>query len=339
MKLIYLVLFCILQTLGLCAENKDTTRVLFVGNSYTYGNNLYQLFTDLSTAAGKQIISKMVAFGGYTLQEHSVNSTTLTEIQSNPWHFVILQEQSQYPVIEYYRYRSMYPSAAKLDSLIKQVGAKTLLFMTWGRKNGGIQTIGSYSSPDFPDFFAMQDSMASSYRMLGRIIGAEVAEVGEAWRSARMLQPEIDLWTSDNSHPNLIGSYLAACVFYLKIFKESPLGIPYYGGLSEADALFLQTIVNSTSIKPEITKDQYLLNAYPNPFNNSITVSFNNCKKNGDRLSIYDVQGRKIMSKELNFNGISSIPFDFTGNAAGLYFIAYEKNNKILEMMKIVLQK
>jgi hypothetical protein len=57
----------------------------------------------------------MSAPGGYTFQQHTTNATTLTKINQGIWDYVVLQEQSQYPVIEYYRDSSMYPSARILD--------------------------------------------------------------------------------------------------------------------------------------------------------------------------------------------------------------------------------
>jgi hypothetical protein len=46
--------------------------------------------------------------------------------------------------------------------------------------------------------------------------------VGYAWWTVRKQNPDIDLWQADGSHPNKNGTYLAACVFYAAIFRESP---------------------------------------------------------------------------------------------------------------------
>ncbi len=58
----------------------------------------------------------------------------------------------------------------------------------------------------------------------------------------------MDLWTADNSHPSFKGSYLAACMFYVVIFHDSPVGLPYIGTLSVADATFLQHMANRVMI-------------------------------------------------------------------------------------------
>ena len=53
------------------------------------------------------------------------------------------------------------------------------------------------------------------------------------------------LHSGDNSHPNLNGSYLAACVFYAVMFGKSPEGLPYTAGLAGDSALILQQAADS----------------------------------------------------------------------------------------------
>ena len=201
----------------------DTTRVLFVGNSYTYANDLPSLFTHLSASGNKIVYTDMNAPGGYMLEQHKTDSTTLSKIRIGNWNYVILQEQSQTPVIDSLRFNSMYPSAIWLDSLIRSYNGNTAFYMTWGRKYGGQQCIGQFCSPSFVDFFHMQDSMKVSYKMISDSLNALLCPVGEAWRKAKLLDSSVDLWQSDLSHPTLEGSYLAACVFYAAIFNISPV--------------------------------------------------------------------------------------------------------------------
>jgi hypothetical protein len=48
--------------------------------------------------------------------------------------------------------------------------------------------------------------------------------VGFAWLQVRRQYPQQNPWQADGSHPSLQGIYLAACVFYSVIFKQSPGG-------------------------------------------------------------------------------------------------------------------
>ena len=95
------------------------TQVLFIGNSYTGVNNLPQLFYDLSLSLGDSVFVDTYNPGGYTLQMHSTDVNTLAKINSRPWDFVILQEQSQRPSFPPAQVAmDVYPYARQLDSLI-----------------------------------------------------------------------------------------------------------------------------------------------------------------------------------------------------------------------------
>lgn len=48
-------------------QAQDTTRVLFIGNSLTYVNDLTTVFKNLSIAGGHFVITDQSVFGGYTL--------------------------------------------------------------------------------------------------------------------------------------------------------------------------------------------------------------------------------------------------------------------------------
>lgn len=225
------------------------TKVLFLGNSYTAANNLPQHVVQLAASGGRTVIEARNTPGGNTLgapqsggAPHKSNATSLALIASDAWDFVVLQEQSYLPTITFARNQYMKPGAQSLDASIKanDPTTRTVMFQTWGRRDGGQFCWGAQCSANFADFDAMQDSLTSAYAEVGELIGATVAPVGEAWRIARHEDPRIVLHRTDGSHPEVKGSYLAACVFYGIFFNESPVGLSYVGGLDPADAAFLQ---------------------------------------------------------------------------------------------------
>lgn len=73
---------------------------------------------------------------------------------------------------------------------------------------------------------------------------ATLAPVGLAWKEAMDNDTDslINLFSQDNSHPSVSGTYLTACVMYATLFQKSPIGAKYFAGLSENDALFLQQV-------------------------------------------------------------------------------------------------
>ena len=89
------------------------TRVLFVGNSYTYVNDLPTTFAQLAVAGGHKLETGMVANGGETLAQHATAAETLDKIAAAPWSFVVLQEQSETPATPAGR-NSMYSAARTL---------------------------------------------------------------------------------------------------------------------------------------------------------------------------------------------------------------------------------
>jgi len=221
---------------------------MFLGNSYTYFNQMPNMFEELALAAGDSIHVESFTSGGYSLSQHLDNPASIQLITQGIWNFVILQEQSQMPTIPYYRDNYTFPSADSLNELIHLFNpcAKTVFFMTWGRKYGGQQCIGNHCSPVFVDYFHMQDSLESAYMHMALTHDAYCSPVGMSWSNSISNGDPIELYTSDASHPSLAGSYLIACTHYASIFNKSPLDNPYTGGLSTADARYLQQVAAYT---------------------------------------------------------------------------------------------
>jgi hypothetical protein len=74
--------------------------------------------------------------------------------------------------------------------------------------------------------------------------------VGYLWSIVRQERPTLELWQADGSHPSVAGTYLAACVFYALIFRQSPEGLPGADGLSGADVRVLQQVAASVAADP-----------------------------------------------------------------------------------------
>jgi len=229
------------------ARADDSLRVLFVGNSHTYVNDLPGLFLGLSEAAGRPVRTDASACSGYSLEDHTNTRATLDKIGQDSWDCVVLQEQSVVPTIHYWRYNSMYPAARLLDSLVRRQGAQTVFYMTWGWKYGGQHSYRDSTSPDFPDYFEMQESVRVAYQEIAAELAAVVAPVGMAFARARRVDSLVDLWQEDCCHATLEGTYLGACVFYAVLYEASPVGLEFYGGLDSLTARFCQEMAWQTA--------------------------------------------------------------------------------------------
>ncbi|MEY4851889.1 MAG: hypothetical protein RIS99_284 [Bacteroidota bacterium] len=222
------------------------TRVLFIGNSYTYVNGLPSLIQSLATIGGKSMVVDSALVGGYTFQNHSTDPTTMAKIRQGGWDFVVLQEQSQRPAFPPSQTAvEVFPYAQRLVDSIKKYSpcGKVVFFMTWGRRFGDQSNCASY--PPICTYEGMSWRLRDTYLQLTQTHQAFCAPVGWAWRrSIRDDSTEV-LHDSDNSHPNQTGSYLSACVLYSTIFQSRVLANPFMYTLGHATALRLQSMSDS----------------------------------------------------------------------------------------------
>jgi hypothetical protein len=225
----------------------QTTSILWLGNSYTAANNLPDLVSQLALSGGDTVTYNSNTPGGYTLQMHSQNATSLQLINQQSWDFVVVQAQSQEPSLtQNYVNTNVFPYAAFLDSAIQTNDSctQTVFYMTWGRKNGDASNCASW--PPVCTYSGMQGLLRERYVQMAQDNNAVTAPCGEAWRNVIASGPTYDLYQPDESHPSLYGSYLNACVFYATMFRKSPVGLPYMSTLPTADAYFLQQVAAST---------------------------------------------------------------------------------------------
>ncbi len=239
--------FIITMLLGITSmqANSQVTQVLFIGNSYTGVNNLPQLFSDLSLSLGDSVFVDTYNPGGYTFEMHAVDANTIAKINSRSWDFVVLQEQSQRPSFPPAQVaQDVYPYARQLDSLIllNNPCTETVFYMTWGRKYGDQGNCAFW--PPVCTFLGMQEELRNSYVQMANDNAALVAPVGRAWQSSWTQDSSINLWSSDNSHPSIEGSYLAACVFYETIFRNSCVNAPFISTVTNSTASFLQQVAH-----------------------------------------------------------------------------------------------
>jgi hypothetical protein len=211
-------------------------RVLFLGNSFTYVNDLPTVFRDLARAAGQNVETSMVANGGETLADHAASPDSLNAIRNAHSGFVVLQEQSQIPSVESFRQAQMYPAARSLVAAVRTAGGSPVLLETWGHRDGW--------SDYRLDYSAMQAAVDQAYASIGGELKVSIAPAGQAWQAVVHQDPGIDLWQADGIHPSPAGTYLAACVLYTRIFGPCPAGVSYTEGLSPAVAGILQVIAN-----------------------------------------------------------------------------------------------
>ena len=247
--------------------------VLMFGNSYTFFNSLGSMVESLGVTN-----ADVVAAGGNDLADHwanvnfsGSNSNTTLRDPNIDWDFVVLQDQSQIPSLPTNdtNWQASKNGSVNLATEIEVEGGDSVLFMTWGRRNGESANQWHQHNNINQNFTDMQNRLANGYYRYAENMSAAgntvwIAPVGLAYEHihdyilAGGVNPTstgntfYNLYDADGSHPSVSGSYLAACVLYATMTGNSPVGSNDTVSLSAALKLELQqaaaaTVFNETS--------------------------------------------------------------------------------------------
>jgi hypothetical protein len=211
-------------------------RVLFIGNSYIYYNDMPVMLSKITASYKEYIQSESETPGGYTLKHQVSDGNALKKIQRGYWNFVVLQEQSEAPAAPIEDVKAnTFPFARYLDSVAHTYnkGCKSIFYMTWGRKNGSSLC---NKWPGVCTYQGMDSLLAQRYTTMAKDNHAVLAPVGAVWKYLRKNHPKIELYDPDGSHPSEGGSYAAACTFATIIFKKDPTTIKFDSKLSASEA-------------------------------------------------------------------------------------------------------
>ncbi len=182
-------------------------RVLFIGNSLTYVNDLPAMVAALAATQQKRFTYQTVAFPDHSLEDHWQRGAARAALGRQRWDVVVLQQgpsglaTSRQMLLEY---------ARKFDKEIRAAGAIPALYMVWP------------SAARFGDF----DRVIESYRLVATEIKGILLPVGQAWRETWQRDAKMPLYAEEQFHPSVAGTYLAALVIYEKLFRQPALGLP-----------------------------------------------------------------------------------------------------------------
>ncbi|MEK9671346.1 MAG: DUF4886 domain-containing protein [Rhodospirillaceae bacterium] len=219
-------------------------RLLFVGNSYLYYNDsLHNHVRRMAVAAGmhdaKKLKYKSVTISGGALFDHNIDSYLEPgKLRvKEPFQVVILQGGSQAPIAKG-RDVKFRETVAEFSKKIAKAGGETALYMTH-----------AYVKPHKKADPKMIEAIRKLYVTAGNETGALVIPVGLAFEEAYRQRPTGRFHKDyDGTHPNLLGTYLAASVVFASIYGVSPVGnsYDYYGKVGKEDAAFLKKVAADT---------------------------------------------------------------------------------------------
>ena len=70
------------------------------------------------------------------------------------------------------------------------------------------------------------DRVNESYTLAAADVYGMLFPVGEAWRAAWRIDPNLALYAADGLHPSVRGSYVAGLVITSMLLDRSPVGMP-----------------------------------------------------------------------------------------------------------------
>lgn len=174
-------------------------RILMLGNSFTFANDMPQMLAELT---GAEVVHH--TRGGARLSEQlnpntRLGARTQAALRDESWDYVILQEMSNGPIASLKSFRS---SVAQLCGQIRENGAVPIFFATWAYRKGGEKLVANGW-----DYDEMARKLSKTYQQAARENHALIADVGQQFYR---LTDTRELYAADGVHPNESGSRIAA---------------------------------------------------------------------------------------------------------------------------------
>ena len=191
-------------------------KILFIGNSYTFYNDMPGLFASLCRENGAFAEVMSVTCGGYTLAHYVSNENEYGRrakelLKEHKFDYVVLQEQSVRPAKNP---ETFLKSAREFMPYIKENGAKPVFYETWGRPDGtGVLADNNWTHEE------MHMLLKESYERAAAEHGAILVYAGD--RLSEAYRKGLDTFCDDGGHPTYLGSQIIANAFYETLIKKA----------------------------------------------------------------------------------------------------------------------
>lgn len=187
-------------------------RILFVGNSHSYFNDMPATFARLCAAAGAgQVLPTMLAYSGRPLSWHLEEYFSLRyNLLYGKYDYCVIQQQAH----PFPGEAALLADGGRVIELCRAGGAAPVVLTTWAEQR----------APEH------QAEMTAAARALAQREGALLAPVGEVWQRLRETHPEIGLFWRDGEHASPYGSYLEAVTLCGVVTGCDVTALPTLGG-------------------------------------------------------------------------------------------------------------
>jgi hypothetical protein len=229
-------------------------RLLFIGNSFTFTNDLPGTFRSMVAAwapsSGAPYVESF-AQGGATLSGDVASISSdgadaglglllgVADGGHARWTNVMLQEQSEIPGFGLYNAERMASMTAvvQLSGDAVATGATPVLMMTWGYRTGD-----PYNASIYPDFPTMEWLLEQGYQQMADAVAeagypVRLAPIGPAFQAVYSLDVAAgrsptastsvfySLYEADGKHPAPPGTYLMSLVLMSTLYGVDPAAV------------------------------------------------------------------------------------------------------------------
>lgn len=186
---------------------EGSVKVLFIGNSLTYENDLPRTIGQLALSAGlPECYCVAIAYPDFALEDHYDFGDAVRALEKESWDYVVMQ---QGPSALTSSRANLIAWAGVFGDLIDENGAQAVMYGVW---------------PEYERLLEFPN-VTESYRQAADAIGALFAPAGEAWLNAWAQDSTLPLYAADDFHPSTMGTYLAALTVFERVYDHTPVGV------------------------------------------------------------------------------------------------------------------
>lgn len=211
-------------------DDDADVRVLFIGNSLTYVNDVPSLFEGVARRDGRAVSAAAFAIPDAALEDHW-NRGVPDEIRRLRPDFVVMQQgPSSLPASRAH----LVEWATRFAEVIREAGGEPALYMVW---------------PDASRRFAFGE-VERSYADAAAAVQGILLPAGTTWLELWAQDQSLELYASDNLHASYLGSVAAALTIYAGLFDVPAAQLPSsHPGIAAAVMTQLTTAVSASIAK------------------------------------------------------------------------------------------
>lgn len=319
-------------SLKIIQVSAQTQKILFIGNSITYFNDMPQVFRDIAHEKGDSVDLTMYAPGGTGFQHHSVDNAVFDLFRNQTWDVIVLQPGSnESPAYSQPRATTLSQARILIDSALTYSPCARILFyeISYGVWGNSAQDITTYNNT--------MDEIRLTAEYLSDSTGLSFAPAGECLRHAWNEDPSVLLWGSTGDiHPNIKGSYLISCAFYAAIFHKPSSGNTVFNGNTVQDATYYQHISDSIVLNH---LQQWRIDTTWHQSNFTFTVNdqdleANNTNSNADSIQwliddVFAGSGNQLLSNNLSIGNHELTQIAYFGACSDTLIRSFQINSSL----------